>query len=164
MLVDYGLVQAHHFVAGEVRESARRPGRGDMPADPPFISRQDRLCGFACRFQNSSASCAKVFSARSAAGSASRWPTGFSPRAILALYSNALARASITLRSGNLPSVSRHMRPSFPHEALRAVAGYRKRETGNLVVAQEKLAALGWHSPVDQTLDEVCHCRRYVGS
>jgi 3-oxoacyl-ACP reductase-like protein len=42
------------------------------------------------------------FSARKAARSASRWPTGFSPRAIMALYANAFARASKTLRSGNL--------------------------------------------------------------
>ena len=33
--------------------------------------------------------------------------------------------------------------PSFPHEALRAVAGYPKREAGNLIVAQEQLAATG---------------------
>ena len=33
--------------------------------------------------------------------------------------------------------------PSFQHEAFRAIAGYLKRKTGNLVVAQEKLAAFG---------------------
>ena len=47
--------------------------------------------------------------------------------------------------------------PSFPHEALRAVAGYPKREAGNLVVAQEKLAAPGWHSLFGQVLGEVRH-------
>jgi len=47
--------------------------------------------------------------------------------------------------------------PSFPHEALRAVAGYPKREAGNLVVAQEKLAALGGQSLFDQALGEVRH-------
>ena len=47
--------------------------------------------------------------------------------------------------------------PSFPHEALRAVAGYPKREAGNLVVAQEKLAAPGWQSLFGQVLGEVRH-------
>ena len=47
--------------------------------------------------------------------------------------------------------------PSFPHEALRAVAGHPKPEAGNLVVAQEKLAAPGWPSLFDQVLGEVRH-------
>ena len=45
--------------------------------------------------------------------------------------------------------------PPFPHEALRAVAGYPKPDAGNLVVAQEKLAAPGWQSLLDQVLGEV---------
>jgi len=48
------------------------------------------------------------------------------------------------------------MRPSHT-KSPRAVAGDPKREAGNLVVGQEKLAALGGESLFDQALGEVRH-------
>jgi hypothetical protein len=111
VLVTYGLVQTHHFVAGEVRESARRPGRGDMPADHPFIFAPGSFVGFCVERQVFVDQMYESFFRAQRRTLRVALADRVLAARDLGFVLDAFARASITLRSGNLPSVSRQVRP-----------------------------------------------------
>jgi hypothetical protein len=107
----------------------------------------------------------RFFSARSAARSASRWPTGFSPRAILALYERFRA-TSTTLRSGNLPSASRPMRPLIRPSHTKLFAPLLVTRSAKPVISSSRRKS--WPLPAGRVrstrLLVRCASRRYVGS
>ena len=127
VIAAHGLVQAHHFVAGEVRESAGRPGRGQVPPDHPFVFEPRSFVGFRVkvqvfvdqlrerffRTQRRSLCVAladRVFAARDLGFVLQRFRAGFHDAEVRKPAERIATHAAID--------------PSFPHEALRAAAGY----------------------------------------